>query len=105
MPNDCAQLHSAITVPESYLLDRSASDWSSTTPDIRPQSRFRAIVASVSLVLTRICVDRPATFEIRNIQTGERAPAGPFSDGTQADRIARELGPAWRVFRGESPHV
>ena len=44
---------------------------------------------------------RPALFEIRNTRDGALAPQGCLYHGTVADRVARQLGPDWRVFRHE----
>lgn len=62
-------------------------------------SRFKSILESIPERLTRVFLNPPALFEIRNIRTGEIHPQfPPVSDGTLADRTARTLGRNWRVF-------
>ncbi len=66
-------------------------------------SRFGSLLAGARRRLGRVFLESPVLFEIRNIRTGEAAVQhGPFTDGTLADRAARELGQAWRVFRQET---
>ncbi len=66
-------------------------------------SRFGTLLAGVLRRLSRVFLESPVFFEIRNIRTGEPAVQhGTFTDGTLADREARELGRDWRVFRQET---
>ena len=62
--------------------------------------RLGALLASVRQRLSGVFVRSPAFFEICNRHTGEPAVGlGLFTDGTLADRAARDLGQDWRVFR------
>jgi hypothetical protein len=64
---------------------------------------FGWLLAGARKFLSRMFSESPFLFEIRNIRTGEAAAQfGPFSDETQADRAAREMGRDWRVFRRET---
>ena len=59
----------------------------------------RSPLVRLRRAITRWLDGCPALFEIRNTRDGALAPQGRLYDGTMADRVARQLGPDWRVFR------
>jgi hypothetical protein len=66
--------------------------------EVRRPSRL----GGIGRMLSRLCLNEPAVYEIRNVRTGD-SPVYPvqYTDGTAADRAARRLGPDWRVFRAD----